>query len=83
MNGGIVFFSPEGTEGRRFEKKQDENKILATITATEKDIAALVELTRPIARDNAIGRLSSMEAISTKSIKTKRLWTRQDISWPS
>ena len=50
------------------EKEQLRGKIESAIVDTEKDIASLKELTKPIAPDNAIGRLSRMEAIGTKSI---------------
>lgn len=55
------------------EKEQLAEKIRAAITATTEDIAALTELTRPIAPDNAIGRLSRMEAMSSKSVNEAAL----------
>lgn len=57
------------------EKERVRKKIVAAITATEGDIASLAELTKPIAPDNAIGRLSRMEAISSKSINEAALDT--------
>jgi len=45
-----------------------ELKIISEIEKTQKDIDALSELIKPIPPDNAIGRLSRMEAINAKSI---------------
>lgn len=42
-------------------------KIEADIIQLEEDIAGLEEMTQPIAPDNAIGRLSRMDAINTRS----------------
>jgi len=55
------------------EKQRFAARLQDAITATEKDIAALTELTRPIAPDNAIGRLSRLEAMNTKSINEAAL----------
>lgn len=57
------------------EKERIRKKIVAAITTTEGDIASLIELTKPIAPDNAIGRLSRMEAINSKSINEAALAT--------
>ena len=38
------------------------------IRVLKKDVVSYKELTRPVAPDNAIGRLTRMEAISSKSI---------------
>lgn len=57
------------------ERQQFAQKILSAIAATEKDIAALEELTKPIAPDNAIGRLSRMEALGSKSVNEAMLAT--------
>lgn len=54
---------------------QVREKIEAVIRVTEQDIASLVELTRPIAPDNAIGRLSRLEAIGAKAINEAALDT--------
>lgn len=59
------------------EKQQVKDKILGAITAAEKDIVSLKELTRPIAPDVAIGRLSRMEAIGNKSINEAALTLAQ------
>ena len=55
------------------EKQEVKDRIQAAIAGVEKDIASLEELTRPIAPDNAIGRLSRMEAIGSKSINEATL----------
>jgi len=47
--------------------------VLDEIENTRESIASLEELVRPIAPDNAIGRLSRMEAIGTKSINEASL----------
>lgn len=55
------------------EKEELRKKIISAIPATEKDITALAKLTKPIAPDNAIGRLSRMEAIGTKGVNEAAL----------
>ncbi len=57
------------------EKKELLEKIQAAIETTVKDIAALEKLTKPIAPDVAIGRLSRMEAINAKSVNEATLNT--------
>lgn len=52
--------------------KQERNKAKASIKRsieeTQKDISKLKELTRPISPENAIGRVSRMDAINNKSV---------------
>jgi DnaK suppressor protein len=55
------------------QKTEIREKIQATIEQTEKDIANLEELTKPIAPDNAVGRLSRMDAINNRSINQSAL----------
>ena len=55
------------------EKQEIKERIEAAIVGVEKDIASLEELTKPISPDNAIGRLSRMEAIGSKSINEANL----------
>ena len=50
------------------ERDQIKQKIESDISTTRDDIARLEELTKPVAPDNAIGRLSRMEALNSKSI---------------
>jgi DnaK suppressor protein len=55
------------------QKEEIKEKIEAAITETQQDIASLEELTKPIAPDNAIGRLSRMDAIGNMSINKSNL----------
>jgi DnaK suppressor protein len=56
------------------KKNMEIEKILRkSMDETAKAIAGLKVLTEPIAPDNAIGRLSRMEAISEKSVNERAL----------
>ena len=55
------------------ERKKIEAIILREIGQCKKNIAALGELVKPIAPDNAIGRLTRMEAINAKSVNQAAL----------
>lgn len=55
------------------EKSKLTKHIQQQVEELRDDIAALEELVQPIAPDNAIGRLSRMEAISAKSINEANL----------
>ena len=57
---------------RKYYKELKE-KIIATIQILKADIEALKELVRPIAPENAIGRISRMDAINNKSINEAAL----------
>ncbi len=48
------------------QKIEIENKILQEIEKTKKTITELKELTKPIAPDCAIGRVSRMDAINLR-----------------
>ncbi len=50
------------------DRKQIEKKIQQELIDTEAQILDLKELTKPIAPDCAIGRVSRMDAINNKSI---------------
>jgi len=52
------------------EKTTNEikEKIITEIEKTEKSILEYKELTKPIAPENAIGRISRMDAINNKSV---------------
>ncbi len=52
---------------------QIEKQLNREIEETRRNIDSLSELAKPIAPDNAIGRLSRMEAIGTKSINEASL----------
>ena len=55
------------------ERRKIKEHIESEIQATEENVFALIELVKPIAPDNSIGRLSRMEAISAKSINEAAL----------
>lgn len=55
------------------EKSEIEKKILQEIEATERSIIELRDLTKPIAPDCAIGRVSRMDAINNKTINEQAL----------
>jgi DnaK suppressor protein len=55
------------------ERVQIKDKILSDIEETKASIAELTELTKPIAPDDAIGRLTRMEAINSRSISEASL----------
>jgi len=50
------------------QKEELENLIKEKIETLKKDIITYQRITRPIPPDNALGRLTRMEAISSKSI---------------
>lgn len=55
------------------QKKEIRRIINDKIEETRKEIKELEELTKPIAPDNAIGRLSRMDAINNKTINDAAL----------
>ena len=55
------------------QKNQLKAAIQEKIQSLHSDIEAFKELTRPVPPDNAIGRLTRMEAISAKSINAAAL----------
>lgn len=52
----------------KIQKQELKKSITKQILETKAEIKRYEELTKPIAPDNAIGRLSRMEAIGAKSI---------------
>ncbi len=54
-----------------------KQKIVEEIAAQKKLIASLRETSKPVAPDNAIGRLSRMEAINDTSVSEASLTTAQ------
>ena len=50
------------------EKKDINIKVLAEIEKTKKSIIDYKEITKPISPENAIGRISRMDAINNKSV---------------
>jgi len=59
------------------EKLNIKNQIEEKITKLKDDILKLVELTKPISPDCAIGRVSRMDAINNKSINEASLRQRR------
>jgi DnaK suppressor protein len=55
------------------ERAQLREKIRESIMQTERDIVDLTELTKPIEPENAIGRISRMDAINNKSVNEAAL----------
>ncbi len=55
------------------ERTELKERITQSISTTESDISELEELTKPIAPENAIGRISRMDAINNKSINDSAL----------
>ncbi len=55
------------------EKSVLKQRIEQSISDTERDISELKELTKPIAPENSIGRVSRMDAINNKSINEAAL----------
>ena len=60
------------------EKADLKQKILEKIEVIKKDILDLEELTKPIAPENSIGRISRMDAIHNKSINEAALRTSRE-----
>ena len=50
------------------EKKDIKAKVLLEIEKTKKSITDYKEITKPISPENAIGRISRMDAINNKSV---------------
>ncbi len=59
-------------------KAKLKENITEKMKAIKEDIASYKLLTKPIAPDNAIGRLTRMEAISSKSINEAALKKAED-----
>ncbi len=58
-------------------KKQLENKITIAISETELNIESLKDKSKPISPDNAIGRLTRMDAIGNKCVNEASLRNAQ------
>lgn len=54
-------------------RKQIEKKIIEQLDHLDQDIATYTELTKPIPPENAIGRISRMDAINNKSVNSAAL----------
>ncbi len=57
------------------ERAELKEKIIETIAKTEQNILRLMENTKPISPENAIGRVSRMDAINNKSVAEASLRT--------
>ena len=55
------------------ERNEAKESIKKAIQETQKDISSLKELTKPISPENAIGRVSRMDAINNKSVNEAAL----------
>ncbi len=55
------------------ERKKAKESIIKSIEETQKDVSNLKELTKPIPPENAIGRVSRMDAINNKSVSEAAL----------
>ena len=55
------------------ERNRAKESIKKSIEETQKDISNLKELTKPIPPENAIGRVSRMDAINNKSVSEAAL----------
>jgi DnaK suppressor protein len=60
------------------QKAKLKDNIKEKLLAIKEDIAAYELLTKPVSPDNAIGRLTRMEAISSKSINEAALGQARD-----
>ncbi|CAB1079079.1 prokaryotic dksA/traR C4-type zinc finger family protein [Olavius algarvensis Delta 1 endosymbiont] len=60
------------------EKAKLKENIKKKLKTINEDIAAYEQLTKPVSPDNAIGRLTRMEAISSKSINEAALGKAKD-----
>lgn len=59
------------------EKDEIRNIILEQISITKEELTVLTEMTRPVSPDNAIGRISRMDAINNKNINDAALRSQQ------
>ena len=57
----------------RTEREELRNIITFGIETAKKDVLSLKELSKPVAPDDAIGRLTRMEAINSRSINEAAL----------
>ena len=60
------------------EQSELSKKINNEIEATEKKIQSLEELIKPVSPDNALGRLTRLDAIGSKSINEAALGQARD-----
>lgn len=60
------------------DKAEVKSRIESEITKTQEKIAELEEMTNPVAPDDAIGRISRMDAINNKSINDAAMRKAKD-----
>jgi len=60
------------------ERKTIKNEIVKTIESTKEEILRLKELSKPVSPDNAIGRITRMDAIQSKSISAAALLSAEN-----
>lgn len=60
------------------QKEFIKTKILRKINIAEEDVQFLTERTKPISPENAIGRVSRMDAINNKSVAEESLRQAKD-----
>ncbi|HKJ46254.1 MAG TPA: TraR/DksA C4-type zinc finger protein [Balneolales bacterium] len=61
------------------DKERDGLRDIITeqISSTQEELKILIEMTRPVSPDNAIGRISRMDAINNKTINDAALRNQQ------
>jgi len=60
------------------QKEQLQQTLEGKISSVQKQVAELKKLTQPIAPENAIGRVSRMDAINNRSVNEAALRKTQD-----
>jgi len=62
------------------DKERDGLRDIITeqISSTQEELKILIEMTRPVSPDNAIGRISRMDAINNKTINDAALRNQQE-----
>ncbi len=60
------------------EREKIKNEIVKTIESTTEEIERLKELSKPVPPDNAIGRITRMDAIQSKSISEANLHSAEN-----
>ena len=75
MANSVFYFNFRSMKAK--DREDVIERIRAEIDKTAKEIIELKELTKPISPENAIGRVSRMDAINNKSINENRLRTAE------
>jgi len=69
----LVLSNEKNNDMTTAERKAFKDKLQETIIEVQKDIVDLKELTKPIPPENAIGRVSRMDAINNKAVNEAAL----------